>query len=184
MFTYVCLERNPEKLNKWSLKALLTSWPSPLTLECYSGVGGNIGDLELAQRLQTEEDERQRSEEEKREREEFKKLQVRYCFWMVNLQTVVPLEAEYLGIVMSWSSLTRSDLCKSPSLCWGNGAEVGWKQMQSLGSADPGRGTRHDSLEQLGFSALSGAGSGWGWLLPVLAVLLSQHTCCLCSTQL
>lgn len=35
---------------------------------------------------------------------------------------------------------------------------MGWKQIQSLGSADPGRGTRHDSLELLGFSALSGAG--------------------------
>uniref|UniRef100_A0A8D0F953 Zinc finger-containing ubiquitin peptidase 1 n=1 Tax=Strix occidentalis caurina TaxID=311401 RepID=A0A8D0F953_STROC len=40
--------------------------------------GGNIRDLELAQRLQTEEDKRQRSEEEKREREEFKKLQRQY----------------------------------------------------------------------------------------------------------
>ncbi|XP_032909550.1 zinc finger-containing ubiquitin peptidase 1 isoform X1 [Catharus ustulatus] len=40
--------------------------------------GGNIRDLELAQQLQTEEDERQRSEEEKREREEFKKLQRQY----------------------------------------------------------------------------------------------------------
>ncbi|XP_071662708.1 zinc finger-containing ubiquitin peptidase 1 isoform X1 [Patagioenas fasciata] len=37
---------------------------------------GNIRDLELAQQLQTEEDERQRSEEDKREREEFKKLQL------------------------------------------------------------------------------------------------------------
>lgn len=45
-------------------------------LECYSWVDGNIRDLELAQQLQTEEDERQRSEEDKREREEFKKLQV------------------------------------------------------------------------------------------------------------
>ncbi|XP_074718450.1 zinc finger-containing ubiquitin peptidase 1 isoform X3 [Strix uralensis] len=42
------------------------------------GTGGNIRDLELAQRLQTEEDKRQRSEEEKREREEFKKLQRQY----------------------------------------------------------------------------------------------------------
>ncbi|RMC13090.1 hypothetical protein DUI87_10621 [Hirundo rustica rustica] len=41
------------------------------------GSGGNR-DLELAQQLQTEEDERQRSEEEKREREEFKKLQRQY----------------------------------------------------------------------------------------------------------
>ncbi|KFQ10195.1 Zinc finger with UFM1-specific peptidase domain protein, partial [Leptosomus discolor] len=40
--------------------------------------GGNVGDLELAQQLQTEEDERQRSEEKKREREEFKKLQRQY----------------------------------------------------------------------------------------------------------
>nr|XP_041571066.1 zinc finger-containing ubiquitin peptidase 1 isoform X2 [Taeniopygia guttata] len=40
--------------------------------------GGNIRDLELAQQLQTEEDERQRLEEEKREREEFKKLQRQY----------------------------------------------------------------------------------------------------------
>ncbi|XP_075001827.1 zinc finger-containing ubiquitin peptidase 1 isoform X2 [Calonectris borealis] len=40
--------------------------------------GGNIRDLELAQRLQTEEDKWQRSEEEKREREEFKKLQRQY----------------------------------------------------------------------------------------------------------
>ncbi|XP_050827928.1 zinc finger-containing ubiquitin peptidase 1 isoform X3 [Serinus canaria] len=40
--------------------------------------GGDIRDLELAQQLQTEEDERQRSEEEKREREEFKKLQRQY----------------------------------------------------------------------------------------------------------
>ncbi|XP_010113619.1 PREDICTED: zinc finger with UFM1-specific peptidase domain protein [Chlamydotis macqueenii] len=40
--------------------------------------GGNIRDLELAQWLQTEEDQRQRSEEEKREREEFKKLQRQY----------------------------------------------------------------------------------------------------------
>ncbi|XP_064912794.1 zinc finger-containing ubiquitin peptidase 1 [Columba livia] len=39
---------------------------------------GNIRDLELAQQLQTEEDERQRSEEDKREREEFKKLQRQY----------------------------------------------------------------------------------------------------------
>ncbi|NXA00953.1 ZUFSP hydrolase, partial [Nesospiza acunhae] len=38
----------------------------------------DIRDLELAQQLQTEEDERQRSEEEKREREEFKKLQRQY----------------------------------------------------------------------------------------------------------
>ncbi|KAL2306542.1 hypothetical protein Nmel_004470 [Mimus melanotis] len=40
--------------------------------------GGNIRDLELAQQLQTEEDEWQRSEEKKREREEFKKLQRQY----------------------------------------------------------------------------------------------------------
>ncbi|XP_058658099.1 zinc finger-containing ubiquitin peptidase 1 isoform X2 [Ammospiza caudacuta] len=40
--------------------------------------GGDMGDLELAQQLQTEEDERQRSEEEKREREEFEKLQRQY----------------------------------------------------------------------------------------------------------
>ncbi|XP_041334134.1 zinc finger-containing ubiquitin peptidase 1 isoform X2 [Pyrgilauda ruficollis] len=40
--------------------------------------GGNIRDLELAQQLQTEEDEWQRSEEEKREREEFQKLQRQY----------------------------------------------------------------------------------------------------------
>ncbi|KAM6279609.1 zinc finger-containing ubiquitin peptidase 1 [Porphyrio hochstetteri] len=40
--------------------------------------GGSIRDLELAQQLQTEEDERQRSEEERREREEFKKLQRQY----------------------------------------------------------------------------------------------------------
>ncbi|XP_059698226.1 zinc finger-containing ubiquitin peptidase 1 isoform X1 [Haemorhous mexicanus] len=40
--------------------------------------GGDIRDLELAQQLQTEEDEQQRSEEEKREREEFKKLQKQY----------------------------------------------------------------------------------------------------------
>ncbi|OXB76491.1 UNVERIFIED_CONTAM: hypothetical protein H355_014535 [Colinus virginianus] len=36
------------------------------------------GDLELAQRLQTEEDKQQRLEEEKREKEEFKKLQRQY----------------------------------------------------------------------------------------------------------
>ncbi|KAM4681514.1 zinc finger-containing ubiquitin peptidase 1 isoform 2-T3 [Amazona ochrocephala] len=40
--------------------------------------GGNMRDLELAQQLQTEEDERQKSEEEKQEREEFKKLQRQY----------------------------------------------------------------------------------------------------------
>ncbi|KAM6084378.1 zinc finger-containing ubiquitin peptidase 1 isoform 1-T1 [Theristicus caerulescens] len=40
--------------------------------------GGNMRDLELAQRLQTEEDKWQRSEEEKQEREEFKKLQKQY----------------------------------------------------------------------------------------------------------
>ncbi|XP_068794221.1 zinc finger-containing ubiquitin peptidase 1 [Struthio camelus] len=40
--------------------------------------GGNLRDLELAQRLQTEEDKQQRSEEERREREEFKKLQRQY----------------------------------------------------------------------------------------------------------
>lgn len=58
---------------------IITNLLSPLTLAC-SGVVGNIRDLELAQQLQTEEDERQRSEEEKREREEFKKLQVCSCF--------------------------------------------------------------------------------------------------------
>jgi len=45
-------------------------------LECYSWVGGNVRDLELAQWLQIEEDKWQREEEEKQEREEFKKLQV------------------------------------------------------------------------------------------------------------
>ncbi|XP_062426929.1 zinc finger-containing ubiquitin peptidase 1 isoform X2 [Rhea pennata] len=40
--------------------------------------GGNLRDLELAQRLQTEEDKQQRSEEKRQEREEFKKLQRQY----------------------------------------------------------------------------------------------------------
>ncbi|XP_054674923.1 zinc finger-containing ubiquitin peptidase 1 isoform X1 [Grus americana] len=49
-----------------------------LHLEEHSFVeGGNIRDLELAQRLQIEEDKQQRSEE-RREREEFKKLQRQY----------------------------------------------------------------------------------------------------------
>ncbi|KAF2987186.1 hypothetical protein EK904_012122 [Melospiza melodia maxima] len=58
-----------------SITALLTKSPH---FEMFPGLGGDMGDLELAQQLQTEEDERQRSEEEKREREEFEKLQRQY----------------------------------------------------------------------------------------------------------
>lgn len=79
---YVCLEKNLKKKKKKrkSTKVVLTSQSSPLSLECYSWLGENMRDLELAQQLQTEEDKQQKSEEEKQEREEFKKLQVQSCF--------------------------------------------------------------------------------------------------------
>lgn len=78
---YVWLLRKESlKKKRKSTKALLTSQSSPLSLECYCWLGGNMRDLELAQQLQTEEDKQQRSEEEKQEREEFKKLQVQSCF--------------------------------------------------------------------------------------------------------
>lgn len=78
---YICLLRKEslkiKQMIPQSITALLTKSPH---LEMFSGLGGDMRDLELAQQLQTEEDERQRSEEEKREREEFEKLQVHSCF--------------------------------------------------------------------------------------------------------
>lgn len=51
-------------------------------------------------------------------------------------------------------------------LCWGSGSGVGCRQVQALSSP-------HACLELLGFTALRGAGSGWGRVLPGLAILLS-----------